>query len=571
MRETLVDRATFYRGLALEAMPRLLGMLDREPFSPTEGSFDRDHWGWHFRDFPIGMLQAGLAPMALLWANAWPGNAYAGSGRLREWILRALKGTIARQHRNGSFDSVGPYTQDHGVTLQMAHTFAVTLKCLGDAVPDTLARQACEAVERACRFALASDEDYAFISNHRALFALAWLRSGALLHDDRLKSRGGEELAKVLEHQSDEGWYDEYGGADPGYQSLGMVYLTEYQREHPSDRLGESLRRAVDFMSHMIHPDGGLGGVYGSRMTSLWFPSGFERLAARNPIAAAATDALAVGMRSGAVVTTATTDAHNLPSLLYSCLLAGEAAAERSATATSTAELPRDSLRGTRYFPGAGLVVTGTDHYYAILNARRGGVGVIFSRSTGRLAWHDSGFVARRGSTVWSSAIDTPSSVVEVGDGDLKLRKPFTVANRETLTPLRFLLLRFANLTLWRSVRWGAWIRRWIVRRLITRRIIGPITLERTVHLAPNEITIWDLLLMRDRVQVDLLARVRSFTPLHMGSARYFQHADLDDVGFSQAILDAARFNRDRSLEDMVVVVIDDRGGAVRSPVRLHN
>jgi hypothetical protein len=98
------QRAQEYRRLALAATTRLLGTLDRDPFSPTAGSFDRDHWAWKFRDFPIAMLQTGILPLATLWARPWEGNEYAGSERVLDWLRLALEQTLQRQRANGAYD-----------------------------------------------------------------------------------------------------------------------------------------------------------------------------------------------------------------------------------------------------------------------------------------------------------------------------------------------------------------------------------------------------------------------------------------------------------------------------------
>lgn len=534
------SRAGVYRRLALAALPRFLGTLDREPWSPTSGSFDRDHWGWQFRDFPVTMLQAGVVPLAAVWSGAWAGNPYARSERLRDWIVSALEATLRRQHRNGAFDSVAPFTQDHGVTLQMAHAFATTLNALGDAIPDALRSRLRDAVALACRFALRSDEDYAFISNHRALFALAWLRAGRLLDDAAMIARAEHEVRAIVARQSREGWYAEYGGADPGYQSLGMAYLAQVHREHPLDDLGASLQRAVAWMSFFVHPDGGLGGTYGSRLTSLWFPSGFELLSATNPLAGAVAGAAAHGILRAAVVTPDTSDAHNLPPLLQSYLVAADVAAARPDDG-AVQSLPREELRGTRYFDEAGMVVAGSDRYYAVVNLRRGGVGVIHARASGGLVWEDAGYVATSAGDTYSSALDTASNVTQGSQpGTFSLETRFTGANREVLTPGRFLLLRLANLTLFRSVALGAAIRRMIIGRLITQRRNGPLLLRRVISFGDDHVKVRDELRGDGRGSVEQLARTRSFAPFHMGSSRYFHDKDLTVIPGSEDRLDAA-------------------------------
>lgn len=97
-----------YASLALSAIPRLLGKLDREPLSLTHGSFDREHWSWKFRDFPIGPLQMGMCPLALLWRQPFAGSSYCGSARLRDWIVGCIEHTLTRQKRAGAFQAFAP-------------------------------------------------------------------------------------------------------------------------------------------------------------------------------------------------------------------------------------------------------------------------------------------------------------------------------------------------------------------------------------------------------------------------------------------------------------------------------
>ena len=68
------NKLDIYAPEVVTQIPRLLSSLDREPASQSYGSFDREHWGWKFRDFPITMLQAALYPLALLYRFPFPDN-----------------------------------------------------------------------------------------------------------------------------------------------------------------------------------------------------------------------------------------------------------------------------------------------------------------------------------------------------------------------------------------------------------------------------------------------------------------------------------------------------------------
>jgi len=315
MSQLNAEKASLYAPEVLAQLPRLLSLLDREPDSITYGSCDRDHWCWKFRDFPVTTLQSAIYPLALLWRYPFPQNPCYRNQRVLGWIEAAVWNLCGRQHPNGAFDSVGPYTQDHGVSLYVVYNLTETLLLLKDELPTVLVDSIKNTVRQACRFALHSSEDYAFITNHQAFIALALLNAGELLGEAGLKERAEGIISQILQHQSEDGWYREYEGPDPGYESLGLFYLASYWQKTGSPRLLESMRRSVEFYSHCVHPDGGVGGIYGSRHTSLFYPAGFEILAAEIPMADAVARFVRERFRIGNVVTLAAVDPQNLPSL----------------------------------------------------------------------------------------------------------------------------------------------------------------------------------------------------------------------------------------------------------------
>jgi hypothetical protein len=534
MRNGSATRASQYRAFALRAAPRLLGMLDRDSQSPTFGSFDRDHWSWKFRDFPIAMLQTGMVPMALLYADRASDNPYGGSTRMLEWTIASIKGTLRRQHRNGAFDSVAPFSQDHGVTLQLVLALTSALRLLKDDVPAALRDEVSDAVRRACAFAARSDEDYAFISNHQGFMALGWRAAGELLGDKELLARGAATVDKIIDHQSPDGWYEEYGGPDPGYESLGISYLATYLAETRYQRLAESLKSSVEFYSHCIQLDGSVGGSYGARLTQLYYPSGFEVLAPGDPVAARIADYLSERLPRGNVVTPDTVDAHNLPSLTHSYLVAAE-----TATRLTSADPPRlplflpcESLDLWRHFDGSGLTVAATPHYYAVTAPRRGGITSICDRRSEQLLYEDSGLLVDASGATWASA--TPSDVISVRASAGSHAVQSTVicgrAGNEQLTAGKFLVLRALGLTAFRSLALGSFLRRMIISRLITGRERGPCTCERSIQFEDDRITIEDRVKVPDRQEVRDVRLTRGFQPFHMGSARYFHERDLAEM-----------------------------------------
>jgi hypothetical protein len=189
-------------------------------------------------------------------------------------------------------------------------------------------------------------------------------------------------------------------------------------------------------------------------------------------------------------------------------------------------ELPCVTLRGRRIYTAAGLEVVGTPGYYAVLSTKKGGACRIFDRTTGQLAYEDASYVVEAGGTRWTAQLDG-----EEISGDLQrvsTKARFIESRQEQVTPARFVVLRLLNLTVFRSLTLGAWVRRLIVRRLISERRYGPFTLSRTVTFGPADVTFDDEISTTEgAAQVTRVQLPRMHSSIHMGSARYFHASEL--------------------------------------------
>ena len=517
------ERAAAYAPFVLDAAPRLLSHLDREPYSVSYGSFDRDHWSWKFRDFPILMTQWAVLPVALLARMELPGSPYFGSEAMLVWARAALRVLCERQHASGAWDTVGPNNQDYGGTLGSAYYLVETARALGDALDDSDRARFTGCLERAVRFAQRSREDHAFVSNHQALYALGWHAAREWLGDAALARRAEQTLGAILARQHADGFYEEYGGFDPGYETLGIQYLARYWEKTRDARVLESLRRAVAFFAHAVHPDGSVGGAYGSRHTRLYFPAGFEILASELPEAAGVAAFMRGRLARGEVVTPANVDAHNAYvvnlSYLHSCSV--------TTRPKAAAPLPCDVLRGERLL-SSGLLVAGADAYYAVFALSKGGACRVHARASGELAHEDAGWVLRDARGLHASQLSR-SKFARLPSGEYETRGALGVVQQEQLTPFRFLVLRALNLTLFRSEALGRWIRRRVIERLITRVPASPHRFARRVKLGPDVIELIDSLESPLGTAVASAELARDFTAIHMGSAKYFHASSLLD------------------------------------------
>ena len=79
-----------YAAESLALLPKLLILQDRNPYSPTHGSFDRSFWHYRTMDFPCGMSQEFCYPLALAYSLDLPENPYRGVERMRELALAGI-------------------------------------------------------------------------------------------------------------------------------------------------------------------------------------------------------------------------------------------------------------------------------------------------------------------------------------------------------------------------------------------------------------------------------------------------------------------------------------------------
>lgn len=263
----------WYAHEALRALPRLLLMVDRNPYSRTYGCFDRSFWHYRTMDFPCGMNQEFLLPLALVYKYRLPHNRYHQNERLREIALAAVDYAIASSHKDGTTDDYFPFERAMGALV--FSLYAMTEACLElgekpDRFLDFFARRGDW---------LLRHNETGQLANHQAFAALA-LHNVYTLTGDASYRQGSDRFRDLtLSWGHSEGWFQEYEGADPGYHSCTIGFFAKLWQKSGDEKVKQALLKAVDFAWHFMHPDGSYAGEYGSRNTFHFYPHGFEVMA----------------------------------------------------------------------------------------------------------------------------------------------------------------------------------------------------------------------------------------------------------------------------------------------------
>ena len=254
-------------------LPRILSSIDQDETSATYGLVDRFHWAWGLIDFPNGTFQGVAHGMARLWvSNLWP---YSTSKTLFiqriDSIFRATK-NITR--KDGSLEESFPNEGSYCVTALVAFDLLCTLHLLRNLIDEEIQGRWLKVIKPLIGFLIKENETHAVISNHLATAVAALVRWDKICNDKLAEAKAKKLCNFILEHQSEDGWFKEYEGADPGYQTLCIYYLADVHFQRPDWELIEPLRKSFKFLWYFAHPDGSFGGIYGSRCTRCYYPCG---------------------------------------------------------------------------------------------------------------------------------------------------------------------------------------------------------------------------------------------------------------------------------------------------------
>ncbi|WP_420605556.1 hypothetical protein [Novosphingopyxis sp.] len=449
---------------ALAEIPKLLTLQDRTPASATYGCFDRAYWHYRIMDFPCGMSQEFAYPLALAHSLDMPGNRWFGDPAMREWAIAGVRYAARSAHPDGSCDDYYPYERAAGAAAFSLYAALHTAALLGvddDAEVDAFLIR---------RMAwLAGHKESGRLSNHEALIACCLAMMGERFGRERWDAALRERSARLLSWQHAEGWFDEYGGADPGYLSLTIGLLAETDRLRPDLGLRDPCARAIGFIARFVHPDGSVGGEYASRGTRNFFPHGFEIAGAWSGRARAINDRALRPLIEDRQPCYG--DDHIVGHHVWSWMRAW---AEWGEDRPGAPALPE----GRRHFEGAALLCDHRPgaHLYAGLS--RGAAFKLFDDAA--LLRSDTGPTLRtRGGRIAVTHLDG-SAATELGADRIVVEGRMAWAKAARLTPFRLVVLRMLMITIGRF--FPDLVRRMLQAVLVTGRKDAPFAFRRVLE-----------------------------------------------------------------------------------------
>jgi len=496
---------------ALSHLPKILTLLDRNPHSPTYGCFDRNFWHYRIIDFPSGMAQELVWPLALVYDSDIPGNPYYRKTVLRQWVEAGILFAARSAHPDGSCDDYYPFERAAGAAAFSLLACVESYQLLQLDHPSLL-----PFFEKRADW-LASHQESGQLTNHQALIVLCLELLSRLLKTDKWDRAKAQRLEQILAWQSPEGWFMEYQGCDPGYQPLTISCLARLYGMSPEAGLREAIEKAVELAAHFIHPDGSYGGEYGSRNTYSFFPHGFELVGRWMPQALRLNDLFLVGLANGRAPCFA--DDHILGHHVWNYLLAW-----RDFVPDRPPSSPRPP--GRVVLQEAGILIDRRQDTELYLALNKGGVFKLF-RGDHLVAsdTHISLQVRRRGRVRNAVAHLVDKYSVEIGEDEICIGGTLGWAKHRLLSPFNLMVSRLLMLTLGRF--FPNLVRRLLQRMLILGKRDAPFRFTRRFEWREGRWRVTDSLRARSWEQVLSAGIGCDQTSIYVAMSRTFQAGQL--------------------------------------------
>jgi len=500
-----------YARAALAEIPKLLTLLDRNPHSSTYGCFDRSHWHYKIIDFPSGMSQEFVYPLALAYSTEIADNPFARQPEVVTWVEAGLAYAARSAHRDGSCDDYFPFERAAGATAFSLLAGIESYRLLNLHESAHL-----QFFERRANW-LADRHESGRLTNHHALIVLCLLELGTLLGTSQWDRARTLRLEQILDWQSAEGWFPEYEGFDPGYHTLTVGCLAQIYQLQPDIRLKEAIAAAVDLAAEFMHPDGTFGGEYGSRNTYNFFPHGFEIAGRWLPRALEIADRFLLGLERG--LTPCYADDRIIGHHAWSYLLAW-----RHFVPERPQPTPRPS--GQIWLREAGILVDRRADYVLYLALSKGGVFKLFHRD--RLIASDTQFSIRcRQGNALKTAVGhfVDRYETQVATDTISIAGNLGWAKQTAMTTPKLLLLRVVMLAFGRF--FPNLIRKLLQTMLITGKKPAPFQFQRQLCWRDGRWEIRDRLQARSWEGVEAIGIGGAQTSIYVVMSRTFQLGQL--------------------------------------------
>lgn len=498
-----------YSDLILKNCARLFSAINQDKLSSSYGCLDRNYWHYKIeKDFPSSVFQTGALSLALLYKHDFPGNIFYKQKKVLDLAIAAIPFWTKIQNHDGSFSEWYPNERSHVATAFTSYAISEALLVLGSEVPEKERQNTLRVLEKTGDYLNKNPETV--VANHQAGAIMALYNIYLLSGKQQFKAASKKQLKILLNGQSTEGWFPEYSGADLGYLSLTVSFLAEYWKKTKDEQVLSSLKKAVDFMSYFLHPDGTYGGEYGSRGTKFLITNGLAILSPRVPKAKYV-------LENYKLINPY--DDRYLIFFFLTDWIKTYIQTQNRELRTKNQKKFGQADQFDQSFPNAGIRVVKNKNYYGIVSYQKNGVIKVFKND--KLVFSDTGWWGRTNdnkivSSQWLDARQTSSLITSefCRIEELKLGG-------------KIVLFRLFNYTLGKIGFFSWLVDFWIKRKYLKSVKKTPVVFKREITFKPDKVFIDDEISLPKDWQMKSLIRTTNFCQKYTPTSYFFTPADL--------------------------------------------
>lgn len=501
-------RNSIYINFILKNVPKLCTQINRDEDSPTFGSCDRNFWHLKIRDFSSAILQQAGLTIALLYNLNFRGNYFYKNDNVYKWAKSTVNYWKKIQLKDGSFNEY--YPNEHGFPPT---AFTLFSSCEIYKQLNLNDKNLISSYKKSGKYLVNNIEKDAFNQEIASITALYSLYS--IINETWIIDGINYKLKRVLKYQSKEGWFPEYGGCDFGYLSVTLDMLAEYYYQSKDNRVIAALEKIIEFIKYFVHPDGTIGGEYGSRNTEYFLPNGLEIM-----INLGNKDAFAIKRK---IYQNIYNNKHFLYSIddryfshyvMHSFLRALE---KEKNISMKNIYLPNESAC-IKYFKEAGLICYSNKNYYSIISLKKGGIIKVFYKY--KEEFTDFGYRIIKGKNKISITnwLDNNYKICWDGLNTAKISGHFNIIKLQISTPLKHFVLRIL------SFLFGKSIIGLLKKKLIFISKHDSIEFIRKIKFKKDSIILIDMI--NSKKPIDLKS-ANSLSLRHVASGKFFKNTEI--------------------------------------------
>lgn len=509
-------RLSILRGIylkrALEDATKIIGLIDKNPFSPTYGCFDRDFWHYKIKDYPSGTSQLGSLYITLLYLCKHKDNIFYKNENMKNWAIAAMKFAAKFSHKDGSCDDYYPFEKALGATSFSLYGCTESYILLNEK------NKRLEGFFEKRAMWIIKHNEPGKIANHLIVAALSLLNVFIITKKNKYLLSSRKKIKKALKWMNDEGWFCEYNGCDPGYHTLSINFLAEYYKKIGDKTLLKYLKKMVEFASYFIHPDGSYGGIYGSRNTSHFLSHGFELIGSKLPLATQVTDLYLKGIKKKKDEFM-NDDKYVIFSYdkLYSFL---------DFNFKRKNKLKRNDFN--KYFKEAKFFIKKKNDFYYVINCIKGGQVKIFKKD--KLILCDSGIITLMSKNILAVSHILDKKKIEINKDNIKITGKLNIINNILMDTRKFIIFRIVLLMFGRYNLISTFIKKFLTKlTILYKKGIGVYFKREFLFDEYDQCTIIDEIYNHSNqaLKFKKLCFGNTNTSIYIPTSRYFQEADL--------------------------------------------